>query len=105
MRRRHPNVGHHQFRSVLTNDRQQLRTITGLAHNIETRTIQQAGQPLPKQQIVLGYNDPQRRRCGPEQGHRGRGVLIGALFFSCGGHGHLIDGEAVAALGFSQLDS
>ena len=60
MRWRHPNVGHHQLRRALANEREQLPTVTGLPHHIEPRTVQQTGQTLPKQQIVIGHQHPHR---------------------------------------------
>ena len=45
---------------LLANQREQLPTVTGLPHHIEPRTVQQAGQTLPKQQIVIGHHHPHR---------------------------------------------
>jgi hypothetical protein len=56
MRWRHPNVGHHQLRGALANQREELATVTRLPNHIEPRPVQQTGQTLSEQQIVIGYH-------------------------------------------------
>jgi sensor histidine kinase regulating citrate/malate metabolism len=38
---------------------QQGAGVAGLAHHLEARALQQAGQPLAQQQVVLGQHHPQ----------------------------------------------
>ena len=58
LRRRHPNVGHHQIGRPIADQRQQLRAVAGLADNVKTRPIQQTGQTLTQQHIILGHHYP-----------------------------------------------
>ncbi len=53
---RHPNVGHYQLGGLVANQRQQLRAVAGLPHDVETRAFEQAGQSLAEQDVVLGHD-------------------------------------------------
>ena len=64
MRRRHPNIDHHELRLAVTNQGEQLRRIGGLAHHLETRPLQQAGQTLAQQNVVVGDDDLHGRHVG-----------------------------------------
>jgi hypothetical protein len=59
MRRRHPDINHHQLGRLLTNQPQELRPITGLPHHHKTRPLQQTGQTLPQQNVILSQDHPQ----------------------------------------------
>jgi hypothetical protein len=53
---RHSDIGHHQVGLAIADHREQLHTVAGLPHHFESRAVQQAGQTLAKQQIVVGYH-------------------------------------------------
>ena len=59
MRRWHPNIHDHQLGRLLPDQRDQLLPTTGLPHHRETRPLQQAGQTLPQQDVVLSEDHPQ----------------------------------------------
>ena len=81
--------------------RNQLPAVAGLPDHLETRTFQQTGQTLPQQQIVLcqGNADPAGR--GLRNRHRADTMRTAAV--DAGRHSHVVDAEAVAALGVLQL--
>jgi hypothetical protein len=47
---------------MLTHERQQLGLIGGLAHHLETPLVEQAGQPLAQQDVLIGDDDVKRTR-------------------------------------------
>ncbi len=57
--RRHPDVGHHQLGPGLPDQREQVRAVAGLPDHREAGAIEQAGQALPEQDIVLAQDNPQ----------------------------------------------
>ena len=77
---RHPNVGHHQLRCRLAHQREQLPAVTGLPDHVEARTVQQTGQTLPQQHIVLGHHHPHPviAGCHVAPGRRVRGATPSA---------------------------
>ena len=46
---------------LVADQREQLRAVAGLPDDVETRALQQAGQTLPEQDVVLGQDHPHRR--------------------------------------------
>jgi hypothetical protein len=98
MRGRHPDIGHHQLRGQLTHQPQQLNTITGQPHHIKTRPIQQAGQTLPQQHIILSHHHPHPGHPGAALWHRGRAVSITALIPATHRHSHPIHRKTIATL-------
>ena len=56
-----PNVGHHQIGRPIADKRHQLRAVAGLPDNVQTRPIQETGQTLTQQHIILGHYDPHCR--------------------------------------------
>ena len=62
VRRRHSDVGHHEIRLLAADHLEQLRPVTGLGDDLETRTFEQAGQPLAQKHIVVGHHNADRIR-------------------------------------------
>jgi hypothetical protein len=52
--RRHPDVDDRQFRPDRTDQFEQFRAISCLAGDLVTRAVEQAGQALAQQDIVVG---------------------------------------------------
>jgi hypothetical protein len=67
---RHADVDHHQLGRLLGDQGQELGGVAGLADDLEAGTLEQAGQPLAEQHVVLGQDHPQlgRRRHGGDYG-------------------------------------
>ena len=60
----HANVNQRQVRPQLTHEVKEARRIAGLADHIEARALEQAGQPLAQEHVVLGHDDPAPVRGG-----------------------------------------
>ena len=60
--RRHPDVDHHQVGLVAGDQRHQLGAVPGLADDLEAGALEQAGQALAEQDVVLGQDHPQPGR-------------------------------------------
>ena len=58
MVRRHPDVHDGQFRFMLPDQRDELRPVTGLADHDKSGPLEQAGQALPEEDVVVGQRDP-----------------------------------------------
>ena len=57
--RGHPDVDHYQRRRFLVNQGQQLGTVARLPDDLESRALEEAGQALTQQYVVLGQDHPQ----------------------------------------------
>jgi len=57
---RHPDVHDHQLGPSLPDQREKARRIRALPDNLETGTLQQAGQALAQQDVVVSQPDPDR---------------------------------------------
>jgi hypothetical protein len=68
----HADVHHHQLGRLGGDQGQQLGGIPGLAHDLEPGALEQAGQPLAQQDIILGQDHP-------HPGHRHRTGLWSSL--------------------------
>jgi hypothetical protein len=55
----HPDVDHYQRRRFLVNQGQQLAAVPGLPDDLKSRALEEAGQALTKQNVVLGQDHPQ----------------------------------------------
>ena len=80
VRGRHPDVGHYQVGPGLPGQRQQLRAVTGLPRHLIAGVVEQTGQALAEQDIVLGQHHPQPGHDGARPvpsgpGQPGRPVL------------------------------
>ena len=60
--RGHADVHHHQLGRLVGDQGQQLAGVAGLAHDLEPRALEQAGQPLAQQDVVLGQDHPNAGR-------------------------------------------
>ena len=58
VRGRHPDVGHDQVGAGLPGQRQQLRAVGGLPGHLTAGALEQTGQALTEQDIVLGQHHP-----------------------------------------------
>ena len=58
VRGRHPDVGHYQIGPGLTGQRKQLCAVTCLPHHLIAGAVEQTGQALAEQDIVLGQHHP-----------------------------------------------
>jgi hypothetical protein len=54
VRRRHPDVGQHQGRLTFADHVEQLDRIARLPDDLEPGSLQEAGQPLTEQDVVIG---------------------------------------------------
>ena len=54
----HPDIDHHQVRHVVADQHQELLAVTCLRHDLEARAIEQAGQALAEQDVVVGEDHP-----------------------------------------------
>jgi hypothetical protein len=54
VRWRHPDVDDRQFRPGRPDQAQQPDGVTSLAHNLKARAVEQAGQALAQQHIIIG---------------------------------------------------
>jgi DNA-binding NarL/FixJ family response regulator len=58
MVRRHPDVHDGQLRLMLPDQRDELRPVTGLPGHDEAGPLEQAGQALPEEDVIVGQRDP-----------------------------------------------
>ena len=65
VRWRHPDVGHYQVGPGLAGQRKQLCAVTRLPHHLIAGVVEQTGQALAEQDIVLGQHHP---RPGHDEG-------------------------------------
>jgi hypothetical protein len=68
LRGRHPDVDDRQFRAGRTDQGEQFCPVPGLAGDVEPGTVEQAGQALPQQDVVIGQHHLDRApdpRCRP----------------------------------------
>ena len=77
VRRRHPDVGHYQVGPGLAGQRKQLCAVTRLPHHLIAGAVEQTGQALAEQDIVLGQHHPRPGHDGarPVPSGPGRPVL------------------------------
>jgi hypothetical protein len=54
----HADVDHHQLRRPIADQGQELGGVAGLPNDLEAGALQQAGQALAEQHVVLGQDDP-----------------------------------------------
>src|SRR5262249_26001019 len=71
---RHPDVRHHQVGCGLADHREQPRAVAGLPHHLEAGALEQAGQALPEQDVVLAQNHPRPGHGGVVRGGTGPGL-------------------------------
>ena len=57
MRGRHPGVDNRELRAVLPYELEQVQRLVALAHDLEAGTLEQAGEALAQQHIVVGNHD------------------------------------------------
>ena len=57
--RGHSDVDHYQRRRLLMNQGQQLGAVAGLPDDLESGALEDAGQALTEQNVVLGQDHPQ----------------------------------------------
>ena len=62
VRGRHANVDDHEVRPKLAHQLDQLGRVPGLTHHLETGTLEQAGETLAHQNLVVRQHDPGRAR-------------------------------------------
>ena len=58
MIRWHPDIHDGQFRRLLPDQRDELRSVTALPGYDETGPFEQARQALPQEDVVVGERDP-----------------------------------------------
>ena len=57
---RHPDVDHDEIGMERTHARQELGGVTGLAKHLESGAVEQGGQALPKQDIIVRHDQTYR---------------------------------------------
>jgi hypothetical protein len=62
---RHPNVDHGQIGPVLVNEFDELRAVSGLTNHLEPGALEQAGNALPQEHIVVREDYAQSRHPHP----------------------------------------
>ena len=60
VRGRHADVDDHEVGPELTDQREQLRGVPGLTHHVETGTLEQAGEALTQENLVVRHHDSGR---------------------------------------------
>jgi hypothetical protein len=96
--RGHADVDHHQLGGLLSNQRQQLGGVAGLAGDLEAGAFQQAGQPLTEQDIILGQDHPQ-----PGRRHRpGLWSSTGDTYHAAGEEPQMLDHYFAALFSLGQ---
>ena len=63
LRRRHPDVDQHDVRDQLPDEVEEVAGVACLADHLEARARQEARQPSPEQDVVIGDDHAQRALC------------------------------------------
>jgi hypothetical protein len=58
MGRRHSDVDHHELRRLGADQGEQLYGIAGLSDHVDAGPLEQAGQPLAEEDVVVGEDHP-----------------------------------------------